>query len=433
MTKTLGRFFKVQNGQLFFDDTDLGALAKKISTPFFLFSQGSLEENYRDFWSNFSSGWKDLRVYYSVKTNFELSVLKTLAHLGSCAGVSCGHELYLALKAGINPDKICFDGPCKTREDLEFAIKKNIYIFNAESSEEARELNNLARKYRQKVNLGFRVDPSLNNFRTSLVEKFIHKFGIAENKAVETYLRARELKNINLIGIHAHIGSQNTSTYPYLAAIKSFSRINKELAQNGILLKEFNLGGGFPSGTLKKTTLTSLVLNQLGIELPQKIPSLKDFGESITLEFKKQIGNGLLAFEPGRSINSSCGVVLTRVKRIKDSWIFLDTTMRSLPESLFFSQKEILPVVTEAKGAMAYNISGASLSTADVFYLRKKLPRVKIGDLLVILDAGAYSISMAVPFTVSNPPVYWIPKKGGVRLVRRKSSFRDIVAPMLKF
>lgn len=429
------RHIKIKANKLFFDSLDLTELAQKTETPFFLFSQNALESNYLRFVKNFSRGYQPISVYYSVKTNLELAVLKILADLGSDGEIACGHELYLALKAGIPPKKICFDGPCKTDEDLEYAVKQNIHLFNLESFEEAKRLDKVAKKLRKRVKVGLRINPKLSGFRTGWVEKFIQKFGIALEDAFETYRQIARLANLEIWGVHTHIGSQITSVSPYVDTVKVISKLAKQLKETGIKLKEFNLGGGFPSGTLIKTTLPRLVLTQFGINWVRKPPSISEFGQKISTEFAKSMADlrlkPLLAFEPGRSLASSMGILVTKVKTIKNKWLFLDTSMQSIPESLFFAQKEIIPTSgLNRKSQKPFNIAGASLSTSDIFYLNKKMPNLKLGESLVILDAGAYSISKAVPFTIANPPVYLVDKKKKIKLIRRRSSYEDIRAPM---
>lgn len=429
------KHIKIKNNRLFFDGVDLTEFAQKTKTPFFLFSQNALEFNYLNFVKSFSKEYQPISVYYSVKTNLELAVLKILADLGSGGEIACGHELYLALKAGIAPKKICFDGPCKTDEDLEYAVKQKIHLFNLESLEEGKRLNEIAKKLKKRVKVGLRINPKLGKFRTGWVEKFIQKFGVNPDEALKIYKQIPKFTNLEVWGVHVHIGSQNTSISPYLETIKKTLKLAKKLKEAGIELKEFNLGGGFPSGTLIKTSLPRLVLTQFGINWVRRPPSIFEFGQKISAEFAKSMVvlelKPLLAFEPGRSLTSTIGVLLTTVKRIKDKWLFLDTSMQSIPESLFFAQKEIMPTSgLNRKNRKVFNVAGASLSTSDIFYLNKKMPNLKLGESLAILDAGAYSISKAVPFTVANPPVYLINKKRKVKLIRRRSFYEDIGAPM---
>ncbi len=423
--------------KVYFSGKDVCKLSTVYKTPFFLFSEKALEENYKNFQKSFLSNYKKVRVDFSVKTNNEVQILKILSKLGSCAEIVAGHELFLCLKAGFKPEKITFDGPCKSDEEIEYALSKNIHAFYADSIGEFERLNELARKAKKLVNVGLRINLGIKSILEGPAETFIGKFGVPLEEASAFLPEVnKKYKNLRLMAISTHIGSQIISVEPYLKSCSLMLRLASHLEKNGVRLQEINLGGGFPSQTLFKVTLPKMLLSYLKVTSKQNIPPISEYGKKISQKFAQEIRrynlpSYTLALQPGRSISSSMGVALSRVKVVKEKWIFLDISTSSLPESLFFAQRKILIAnKVNKKNLKKYNVAGRGLNSADNFGINLELPEVEVGDMAVILDAGAYSISRANRFTVLNPPVYLIKKTGKITRIRREENFQDVLGPM---
>jgi diaminopimelate decarboxylase len=218
--------------------------------------------------------------------------------------------------------------------------------------------------------------------------------------------------------------------------IKTLTNLAKQLEQNGISIKEINIGGGFPSRTLKLGWAKKL-LRLTSLDFGLNIPSLTEFGWKIGRKYLEETNKlktrPVLALEPGRSLVSNAGILVTRVAVIKDNhWLFLDGSKYAVPESLFFSQGEIIIANKYNQPAKNhYHVAGSSLNTGDIFGLRLRLPQVEPRDIVAILDAGAYSISRAIQFTVLNPPIYYLRKNGKIEKIRRQGTYADTLSPSI--
>lgn len=426
---------KFTGSKVLFSDTDIIPLAKKIATPFFLFSEQILEENYKELKKSFSAFYPKTRVDFSVKTNNELVILKILKRLGSGAEISCGHELYLAKLAGFSPDQITFDGPGKKKADIDFALSENIHAFYADSCQDLKKINDLAENKKVKTRVAIRINLGLKSILLGIAEAFIDKFGVPENEALQAYRVARNLENLEIIGITTHLGSQILAPEPYLKAIDKLTGLAQNLEKEGVKISEINLGGGYPSQTLIKTTLPNLFLSQFGLKLKTSATPISEFGQIISSHFGQKVQKlkikPTLALQPGRSITSSMGIAVAKVEVVKKDWVFLDISTSSLPESLFFCQREIiLAKKIKDKKVFRFNVAGCGLNSADNLGLNIKMPKPEVGDIVIILDAGAYSISRANRFTILNPPVYLVTKEEEIKLIRRAENYEDIISPM---
>lgn len=410
------------------------SMAEQHETPFFLFSEEILINRYKKLKDSFSRYYKPVRVYYSAKTNFNNWVLAKLRNVGSDIEIACGQELLAARKAGFNPQQMCFDGPVKTEEDIEYAIREGINYFNFDSLEDAKKVSRIAVRMKKTVHGGFRIDIQLKGFLWGVMESYIRKFGVPIQEAVATYEAARKLPNITLDVISTHIGSQVIKIAPYITTVKQLVSIIEELEKRNFSINEVNLGGGFPSATLAKTTPLRFLLLFFKIDFKDKVPTLQQFGEEISKTFYSEVkrlkSKPILAIEPGRSIASPMGILVSRAKIIKGKWVFSDASKYFIPESAFFIHQKLELIktknpVSNSHRERRYNIVGSSLNTSDIFAMDLNFPIISKDDIITIYDAGAYSISRAVPFTVLLPEVYGIERNGNIKLIQRKGVYED--------
>jgi len=408
----------------------ISRLAKSLPTPFFLFDENILIKNFKLLEESIRKNYPFFKIFYSAKTNYEIPILKALNQNGSFLEVACGHELFVAKKAGFRGHQICFDGPVKTDEDLEYAINEDVSIINSDSILEIERINRIASRYGKIVRVGLRVDLGISSFLKGPAEIMIKKFGISYKKAVEIFKQAKAYPNVILAGIHSHIGSQIESPDYFLKAIKKLVNLASELEREGIILQEINIGGGIPSPSLDKTGILNLVFS--GILPDRGVPSIDVFGETISYSFAEEVKKLryplVLGLEPGRSISGPMGILISKVVYLKDNWVFLDASTYSLPESIFFARRKFIvldKVIYLSRSK--YNLAGASLNSADVFAFNEKLPQLERDDVVIIMDAGAYSISRSTQFTVLNPPVYLLNREGKLFLIRRKGEYQDLL------
>ncbi len=321
-------------------DIDFAALVEKLGTPFFLFQEKVLKERYQTLSDALVKHYPHTRIYYSAKTNFSKWVLRSLRGYGSNVEIACGQELLAARRAGFEPQQICFDGPVKVADDIRYALQEGIGYFYFDSLEDAKRVSAIAVAMGKKVKSGFRIHPRLGGFLSGAAEFYITKFGIPIEKAVEIYQEAQQLPNLELEAISSHIGSQIISVRPYLQLVDQLTRLAILLTKQGFTIHEINLGGGFPSGTLIKTTPFNFALRFLGVQYRHPVPELATYAEEIAKRFGQRVESlalkPVLATEPGRSFASQMGILVSRVSVLKEPWVILDASKYFIPESIFF-------------------------------------------------------------------------------------------------
>lgn len=419
-----------------FAQEDTVLLANRLGTPFFLFDEKRIENNYRVLKNSFSSGYKNLRIDYSAKTNLELGILKVLKKLGVCLEIACLHELEAGKRAGFLPREMILDTPVKKEEEIERMIKEEIHAFYADSLDDVKRLQTVAGKMKKVVNVVARINPGFPLAILNPAERFLEKFGISEREfpLVMEFILS-QCPNLKIIGLSVHVGSQQLTPAPHLRALRKIFRLARILEKRGVKIEELCVGGGYPSLTLNKKTLFSLIFSFLGITIQQKAYPVEKFGRQISQTFVQEVetlkSRPILVIQPGRSLISNTAIAVGRIMVVKRDWVFTDLSTSSLPESLFFGQRKVILANKYKKfPGEKYNIAGRGLNTADNLAIGQALPKPEVGDILVIFDAGAYSISRANRFTILNPPVYLVTKKGLIKKIRRQETYEDIFAPM---
>jgi len=431
------QFVWEESGRAMFDGYDLAELADSYPTPFYLFSVRQLRDNYAQFKAAFS-GVEGMRTYYSVKSNFESTILKTLAEEGCGAEISGALDMELARRAGMKPDNVVFDGPCKPVEDIEAALKWGVHLIDIESLTEARDINEVAGKLGRKVDVGIRIDPLLSKpYYDKVISTYRKKFGFPIDQAVEAGVEISKLPNLRLMGVMTHIGSQVFHPNRYLQTLEKMFDLIGKLGQRGIDIEELNLGGGYPAQSMRNLRLSrrfvlARVLERMG-RIEVKASSINDFGAQISEKFlslRKQTGlEPRLAIEPGRCLVSNAGLILGRVLITKNDWLFTDISLNNLPENLFFSEwRMVFPGQPPNAGGHSYNISGPTLATQDVHFFQREVPDVEEGDPICILDTGAYSIARANQFTRPRIAAYAITEGGDLSVCRRAETVDDVLA-----
>ena len=289
-------YFDYRNGILHAEDVALDAIARTLGTPFYCYSSATIERHYQVFAGAFASC--DALVCYSIKANSNLSVIRTLAKLGSGADVVSEGEIHRALAAGVPPGKIVFSGVGKTRAEMAFALDAGIFGFNVESEAELRALSEVASSRGATARIAFRINPDVDAKTHAKIStgKAEHKFGISWREAPALYALARTLPGLSVEGVHMHIGSQITSMEPFRDAFELLASLVEELRGDGHTISFVNLGGG------------------LGIPYrwDQDEPPLPEDYAVVAAGVAKRLGTKLL-FEPGRVIMGNAGLLVTRV------------------------------------------------------------------------------------------------------------------------
>jgi len=408
--------FGYRHGILSAEDVSLPALASRVGTPFYCYSRATLERHYKVFTAALP---KDSLVAFSVKANGNLAVLKTLALQGAGADVVSGGELAKALAAGIPAERIVFSGVGKTREEMHQALSAGIYQFNVESEPELLALDEVARELNKRAPITLRINPDVDakthaKITTGTAET---KFGIPFAHARQAYALAATLKNIELVGVDVHIGSQLTDLEPFETAFRRVGALIRELRGDGHSITRFDLGGG------------------LGVHYAhdnQAPPDAAAYGAMVT-RVTKNLGCRLV-LEPGRMIAANAGVLVSKVLYVKDgdakNFLILDAGMNDLVRpAMYDAYHEIVPVLEPAPGAerVTYDVVGPVCETSDLFAAARAMPELKSGDLVAILSAGAYGAVMSSAYNARPPAPEVLVSGAEWAIVRPRLRYDDLI------
>ena len=376
--------FEYQNGQLCAEGVSVADMAAEVGTPFYCYSSATLARHARVFLDAFKD--QPARLCYSVKANSNLAVIATLAAEGAGADIVSEGELRRALAAGIAPSQIVFSGVGKTASELSYALDVGIDQFNVESEPELELLATLAAERNVIANVAIRVNPDVDALTHEKIAtgKAENKFGISWKRAPAVYARAAELPSIAAIGIDVHIGSQLTSLEPFEAAFKRVAGMVEELRREGHAISRLDMGGG------------------LGIPYrgDNDVPPHPDEYAAL---IKRTVGHlGCeLTFEPGRMIVGNAGILISRVIYVKEgddrTFLIVDAAMNDLIRPTLYEAFHEIRAVEEHSDAdqVTYDIVGPVCETGDYMAKARSLPRLKAGDLIAIMSAGAYGAVQA--------------------------------------
>jgi diaminopimelate decarboxylase len=405
--------FNYKNNELYAEEVAIKDIAAKVGTPLYIYSHATLERHFKAMDDAFAA--LPHTICYSMKANSNLAVLKLFASLGGGVDIVSGGELYRALQAGIDPQKIVYSGVGKKDDEIEFALKTGILMFNVESEEELDKINDIAGRLGCKAGIAIRVnpdvDPETHPYITTGLKKA--KFGINIERSLEQYKRAAGMANLEIIGIDCHIGSQLTKISPFVDAIKKLKRLIVSLAEVGIKIKYFDLGGG------------------LGINYDDEAPPLPaEYGEAIVAE-TRDMGLHLL-FEPGRNLVGNAGILVGKClytkKGDEKNFVIVDAAMNDLARpSLYGSYHGIQAVRKDQDGSLVADIVGPICESGDFLAKDREIPRFKQGDLVAFMSAGAYGFTMSSNYN-SRPRVAEVMVKGDAfAIVRERETVEDLV------
>ena len=373
-------YFRYVNQKLFVEKTSILNIIKKNKTPFYLYSEKQIKDNYRSFINDFKKV-KPL-ICFAAKANTNLTILRTLGKLGAGADVVSGGELLKVIKAGIKPKKIVFSGVGKTEEELKIAIKKKILLINVESESEALLINKIGKKLNKIISIGFRINPNIDakTHKKISTGKTENKFGISIDKFSNIYKNKNKLKNLKIEALSVHIGSQILSDIPYKRTLDVIKRLIIKL---NIKLKYIDLGGGFGINYKRK----------------EKPINLKNYAR-LVYNFKK-ILNSKIIFEPGRSLVGNSGIIVSKIQYIKKgvnkNFIILDAGMNDfMRPALYEAEHDIVPLIkTKKKLNASLEFVGPICESTCKFIKYKKYQAIFENDFVAITNTGAYGSSLS--------------------------------------
>jgi diaminopimelate decarboxylase len=401
--------YAYREGVLHAEEVPLEDIARRFGTPCYVYSRAAIESAYGEF-ARALRGRESL-VCYSVKANSNLAVLSLLARLGAGFDIVSGGELARVLAAGGDPGKTLFSGVGKSEREIQFALEKGIRCINVESEAELARVDRVAHALGRRAPIALRVNPDIDPkthpyISTGLRES---KFGVAHGEAERLYQRAASLKAIEVVGIGCHIGSLLTEAGPFVAAAERLVVLVERLERLGIQLRHIDVGGG------------------IGIryrdETPEPVAAFVA-GALAALGARRET----VVFDPGRSIVGNAGALLTRVEYVKPGFLVVDAAMNDLIRpALYGAWHDVRPLRESAPGETVYDIVGPVCESADFLAKGRRLAAVE-GDLLAVLSAGAYGMSMSSNYNSRPRAAEVLVDGSSAHLVRRRESVDDLIA-----
>lgn len=405
--------FSYQSGKLYAEGVPVEALALRYGTPLYVYSRNHLRERFRAI----AAAMADVKpmICYSVKANSNAAVIKTLVLEGAGFDIVSGGELFRALRAGAEANKIVFAGVGKTREEIEYALNEEIAFFTCESEAEAVRISECAKRLGVKGRIAFRLNPDVDPKTHKYIStgKKENKFGLDLDRAMQAYATAALLPHIEIAGLHMHIGSQILSADPFSEALNKIKEVCRTLKATYPTFRFLDIGGGL--GINYKPDQQALDPTVYAAAL---LPVLKELGLQVVLE-------------PGRSIVGNAGILVCRVQYVKDShfkkFIVTDGAMNDLIRpALYQAHHEILPVVATTR-TVTGDLVGPICESGDFLAQDRELPDVNPGDLVVALSAGAYGFSMSSNYN-SRPRAAEVMVDGTqATQIRSRETWEDIV------
>ncbi len=407
--------FHRQDDALLCDGVPLAAIADAEGTPLYVYSAAAIAARYQAIDEAFRSYPHTL--HYALKANSTLAIARLLRGLGSGADANSGGEIDVALRAGFIPEQIVFTGVGKTGAELAQALDLGVRTINAESEGELERIDLLARERQMRARVALRVNPDIDarshpHISTGLKT---NKFGMPMDAVRDIARRAARRDGLEIVGLHIHVGSQITDLEPLRSATRAVTALAREMRDDGISIDHLDLGGG------------------LGVSYDgSKVPSAEDYAAAL-LPAVKDSGLAII-LEPGRHIVAAAGALLSRVVDVKDrpdgrTFVILDAGMTELMRPMLYgAYHRIEPVRSSSAPEILCDVVGPLCESSDTLGKERRLPRPEPGDLMAILDAGAYGAVMASNYNRRPMPAEVLVESGTWSVIRRRQTIDDLLA-----
>jgi diaminopimelate decarboxylase len=407
--------FHPVDGTLACDGVSVAAIVADTGTPVYIYSATAIRNAYRALDGAFAA--VPHAIHYALKANSTLALARLLRELGSRADANSAGEIRVAQRVGFAPAEIVFTGVGKTRDELAYAIASGVGTINAESAGEVDRIAAIAGAAGREARIALRVNPDIDaqshpNISTGLKA---NKFGVPLEHAVEIYRSRRQLPGVRFVGVHVHIGSQITSVEPLRRAADALVAVTRELRDAGLALEHLDLGGG------------------LGVAYEGRpIIGVREYAEAVIPALKP---TGLpIVLEPGRCIVAHAGALVACVVDTKcypsaRRFAVLDAGMTELMRpALYGSYHRIVPVAPRAGEERSIDVVGPICESSDVFARERPLPPLREGDLVAVLDVGAYGAVMASNYNRRLLAPEVLVDQGTWRVIRRRQTLDDVLA-----
>jgi diaminopimelate decarboxylase len=406
--------FRYQSGQLRCEDVPLESLAERFRTPAYVYSQAAILDSFSRLKQSLAR--MPNLICYSVKANSNLRILRLLRQAGAGFDVVSGGELARALRAGATADHIVYSGVGKTEAEIDAGLAAGIGMFNLESAGELELIDRRARSLPRPARIAIRVNPEVEARTHPYIStgQIIHKFGVPKNEALELYRRAERSSHLKIRGVACHIGSQILEVEPFFKALEEILGLAAQLQAEGMSVECLDLGGGY------------------GIRYADEQPlDFEALGRG--LEERLRAAPYRLILEPGRALVGNAGILLTRVLYVKrnrqKNFIVVDAGMNDLMRpTLYGSYHAIVPVRDRPGDRLEADVVGPLCETGDFLAQNREMPDVEPGELLAILDAGAYGFVLSSNYNTRPRPAEILVQGSKAELIRARERLEDLMA-----
>ena len=403
---------KYKNKKLIIEKVRVENIVKNYGTPAYCYSYSQLKNNINNFKKNFKS-FSPL-ICFAIKSNTNVNLIREIKKFGLGADVVSKGELILAIKAGINPNKIVFSGVGKTSEEIKFAIDKKILLINAESESEVKEINRIALLKKRKVRVGIRLNPNTDAKTISQIStgKKENKFGVNEKTLIKLINFCKNAKNLKLKCLSVHIGSQILDHKPYEKMLRIIDRI---ITKINYKFDFIDLGGG------------------MGISYTTDNKKLNYKKYNIAIKKFLKRNKSKIIFEPGRSIIGDVGCLVSKIiyikKNGKKNFIILDAGMNDLMRpALYGATHKTLPSIKRnKKSGTTYEFVGPICETTDKFLSVKNYQQLKEKDIIVICDVGAYGMSLSSNYNIRLKPIELLISGSNIKVIKKRQKYNDLI------
>jgi len=412
--------FTERNGVWYAEEIPLADLAKEFGTPLYVYSKKALTEAYQayDRACVDAKGERRARIHFAMKANSNLAVIDCFKNLGAGFDLVSGGELARALAIGAEPSSLVFAGVGKSAAEIAQALQVGVKCINVESIAELHKINRVAKDLNCRAPISLRVNPDVDAQTHPYISTGLkgNKFGIAYNEVFKTYREAVQLSQIDIVGIDCHIGSQITTTEPYLDALDKVLDLVEQLKKEGIIIHHLDLGGGLGIA--------------YGAETP---PDITEFTNALLNRIAERGFAHLdVILEPGRSLVGNAGVLLTQVEYLKPgvekNFCIVDAAMTELLRpALYEAHHGIVPIKTKTAKSVVYDVVGPVCESGD-WLGRDRALAVEEGDVLAILSAGAYGFVMASNYNTRPMPAEILVDGKNAYIVRERQKVADLFA-----
>jgi diaminopimelate decarboxylase len=402
--------FYRQGAALVCDGVPLAPLAAAEGTPLYVYSAATIAARYRAIDEAFAG--HPHAIHYALKANSTLAITRLLRSLGSHADANSGGEIDVAMRAGFIPAQIVFTGVGKTIDELAQAIDLGVRSINVESAGEIERIDTLARERGIRTKIAIRVNPDVDarthpHISTGLK---VNKFGIASGEVRDLCARVRSLTGVEIVGLHAHIGSQITDLTPLARAAQALVDLARALAADGTRIEHLDIGGG------------------LGVSYDgSPVPGAEDYAKAVLPILRES--RLAIVLEPGRHIIAPAGALLTRVVDVKEGFVVMDAGMTELLRPMMYNAfHRIEPVDAHGGPPVTADIVGPLCESSDTLGKDRTIIQPRVGDLFAVLDTGAYGSVMASNYNRRMLPAEVLVESGAARLIRRRQTLDDVLA-----